>query len=176
MVHRIEPAAEPPVTLTSPYELLTGYLDFYRDAVLRKLQGMSDEELRSSRLPTGWAPLALLKHLACVELRWLQWGFSGQDVENPWGEFHERPGPWHVDSGESFADVKEFFQEQCARSRAIVAAARLEDRAATLGGRVLAEEDRPTLIWILFHLLQEYARHAGHLDIARELADGATGE
>ncbi|MGW2023388.1 DinB family protein [Streptomyces decoyicus] len=176
MVHKIEPAAEPPVTLTSPSDLLTGYLDFYRDAVLRKVEGMSDAELRNSRLPTGWSPLGLFKHLACVELRWLQWGFSGEHIEEPWAEFKERPGPWHVASGETFEDVKEFFQETCARSRAIVAAARLEDRAATLGGKVPADEDRPTLIWILFHLLQEYARHVGHLDIARELADGVVGE
>ncbi|MEI5131958.1 DUF664 domain-containing protein [Streptomyces libani] len=52
----------------------------------------------------------------------------------------------------------------------------MEDQAASLGGKVPADEDRPTLIWILFHLLQEYARHVGHLDIARELADGAVGE
>ncbi|MGW3008295.1 DinB family protein [Streptomyces sp. NPDC001219] len=176
MVQRIEPAAEPPVTLTSPYDLLTGYLDFYRNAVLRKLAGMSDEELRNSRLPSGWSPLGLLKHLAGVELRWLQWGFNGEAVEEPWAEFTAGSRVWHVDPGESFEDVKTFFQEQCARSRAIVAAAPLEDRAATLGGKVPADEDRPTLIWILFHLLQEYARHAGHLDVARELADGAVGE
>ncbi|KOG49199.1 DinB family protein [Streptomyces decoyicus] len=176
MVHKIEPAVEPPVTLTSPSDLLTGYLDFYREAVLRKVEGMSDAELRNSRLPTGWSPLGLFKHLACVELRWLQWGFNGEHIEEPWADFKKRPGPWHVDSGETFEDVKKFFQETCARSRAIVAAARLEDRAATLGGKVPADEDRPTLIWILFHLLQEYARHVGHLDIARELADGAVGE
>ncbi|MFI1496692.1 DinB family protein [Streptomyces platensis] len=176
MVHKIEPAAEPPVTLTSPYDLLTGYLDFYRNTVLRKLEGMSDAELRASRMPTGWSPLGLFKHLACVELRWLQWGFDGEHIEEPWADFTTGPGPWHVGPEESFEDVKKFFQEQCTRSRAIVAAARLEDRAATLGEEIPPEEERPTLIWILFHLLQEYARHAGHLDIARELADGAVGE
>ncbi|AZS75548.1 Mini-circle protein [Streptomyces lydicus] len=176
MVHKIEPAAEPPVTLTSPYDLLTGYLDFYRETVLRKLEGMSDAELRNSRIPTGWSPLGLFKHLACVELRWMQWGFKGEHIEEPWAEFKNGSGPWHLEPGETFADVKEFFQEQCARSRAIVAAARLEDQAASLGGKVPADADRPTLIWILFHLLQEYARHVGHLDIARELADGAVGE
>ncbi|WP_328548811.1 DinB family protein [Streptomyces platensis] len=176
MVHKIEPAAEPPVTLTSPYDLLTGYLDFYRNTVLRKLEGMSDAELRASRVPTGWSPLGLFKHLACVELRWLQWGFEGEHIEEPWADVKTRPGPWHVGPEESFEDIKKFFQEQCTRSRAIVAAAHLEDRAATLGGTIPPDEDRPTLIWILFHLLQEYARHAGHLDIARELADGAVGE
>jgi hypothetical protein len=176
MLHEIEPPAEPPVTLSSPIELLTGYLDFYRDAVLRKLAGMSDAELRQSRLPSGWVPLGLLKHLAYVELRWLQWGFAGELIEEPWGDVKIRRGQWHIEPGETFDDIRTFFQEQCARSRVIIAGARLEDQAATLGGRVPAEEDRPTLIWILFHLLQEYARHVGHLDIARELADGTIGE
>src|SRR5947208_15309908 len=56
MVHKIESPSEPPVTLSSPADLLSGYLDFYRDAVLRKLEGMSDAELRHSRLPSGWVP------------------------------------------------------------------------------------------------------------------------
>ncbi|MFF4277331.1 DinB family protein [Streptomyces kronopolitis] len=176
MVQRVDPPPEPPVTLSSPAELLTGYLDFYREAVLRKLAGLSEEELRHSRLPSGWMPLALLKHLAHVELRWLQWGFAGERVDEPWGDVKIRRGEWHLEPGETLEDVTAFFREQCARSREIVAGARMEEKAATLGGRVPAEEDRPTLIWILFHLLHEYARHLGHLDIARELADGTLGE
>lgn len=176
MVQRVDPPPEPPVTLSSPAELLAGYLDFYRDAVLRKLAGLSEEELRHSRLPSGWMPLALLKHLAYVELRWLQWGFAGERIDEPWGDVKIRRGEWHLEPGETLEEVSAFFRDQCARSREIVAGAGLEDKAATLGGRVPAEEDRPTLIWILFHLLQEYARHLGHLDIARELADGTLGE
>ncbi|AJC57100.1 DinB family protein [Streptomyces sp. 769] len=176
MTAEADPPAEPDVTLTSPAELLAGYLDFYRDAVLRKLAGLTDEELRGSRLPSGWAPLELLKHLAHVELRWLQWGFAGQQVEQPWGDMEARGGRWRVEAGETVEEVTAFFRVQCERSRAIVAGARLEDRMATLGGRVPPEEERPTLIWVLFHLLQEYARHVGQLDVVRELADGVTGE
>jgi hypothetical protein len=62
-----------------------------------------------------------------------------------------------------------------ARTRAIAAAAELSDLAAA-GGRFADGDRRPTLAWVLFHVLQESARHAGHLDIARELLDGATGE
>jgi hypothetical protein len=57
MVTEVEPP-EPSETLTDPRELLGGYLDYYRGAVLRKLDGMSEEELRGSRLPSGWTPLA----------------------------------------------------------------------------------------------------------------------
>lgn len=175
VVHATEPPSEPPVTLGDPVALLTGYLDFYRDAVLRKLDGLTDEGLRQSRLPSGWAPLELLKHLAHVERRWLRWGFAAEAVDDPWGDWTPDRARWTLAPGETAEEVVAFYLDQCARSRIIVAQARLDDQAA-VGGRFAPGEPRPTLAWILFHLLQEYARHAGHLDIARELADGAIGE
>jgi uncharacterized damage-inducible protein DinB len=174
MVTSVEPPPEPPATLTDPGELLAGYLDYYRDAVLRKLHGLPEEELRRSRLPSGWTPLALLKHLAGVERRWFRWGFAGEQVDEPWVE--DGPdGRWQVADGETSDDVRALFLAECARSREIVAAARL-DQVARTGGRFQPPEQPPTLIWILFHVLQEYARHAGHLDVVRELADGTVGE
>jgi len=171
MVTYVEPPPEP--KLSDPHELLTAYLDFYRETILRKLEGLPEAELRTSRVPTGWTPLELLKHLAGVERRWFRWGFAGEDVGEPWVE----QGPddrWHVDDGETFEDVRALFLDECERSRRIVAGARL-DQFAHGGGRFDPGEV-PPLSWILFHVLQEYARHAGHLDVARELADGAVGE
>lgn len=187
MIIPLEPPAEPPDTLTDPRELLGGYLDFYRDALLRKLDGMSEHRLRTSALPSGWTPLELLKHLAYVERRWLRWGFTAEQVDEPWGDAGP-DGRWHVGDDETTDDVRALFLDQCARSRRIVAAAELTDRAATGGrftsaepgpagsGQAAADESGPTLIWILFHLLQEYARHVGQLDVVRELTDGVVGE
>jgi uncharacterized damage-inducible protein DinB len=166
---------EPARTLHDPAELLAGYLDYYRDGVLRKLDGMSAGETSRSRLPSGWTPSGLLKHLAYMERRWLRWGFAAEQVDSPWGDQSEQRGSWHVGPDETVEDVKSFYLEQCARSREIAAGAQLSDRAA-VGGRFESEEDTPTLAWILFHVLQEYARHLGHLDIVRELADGDVGE
>jgi hypothetical protein len=169
-----DPADEPPVTLTDPRTLLAEYLDYYRNAVLRKLDGMSEQALRESRLPSGWTPLGLLRHLTFMERRWFQWGFLAEPVAEPWGG--GPPGSdWQVPETVSPDELIAAFRAQAQRSREIVAAA---DLAATskVGGRFSEFGDRPTLLWILFHVLQEYARHAGHLDIARELADGALGE
>jgi hypothetical protein len=163
---------EPPDSLSDPAELLAGYLDYYRSVVLRKLHGLSDAELRTSALPSGWTPLELLKHLAWVELRWLQWGFAGEPVSEPWGD-RGPDGRWLVGPQESAGAVREFFLAQAERSRAITGAAQLTDRAQP-GDRFAGEP--PVLGWILFHVLQEYARHAGQLDVVRELADGSTGE
>jgi Protein of unknown function (DUF664) len=155
--------------------LFVDYLDFYRSTIEEKLTGMSDAELRRSRLPSGWTPIELLKHLVFMEQRWLVWGFEAEPVEAPWGD----RGPadtWYVSDAESLSDLLAALHRGGARTREIVEGADLEALGA-VGGRFGSnEEPPPTLIWILFHALQEYARHAGHLDIARELSDGAVGE
>ncbi|WP_326595660.1 DinB family protein [Streptomyces sp. NBC_01803] len=166
---------EPPQTISDPRELLASYLDHYRAVVLEKLDGLGETDLRTSRLPSGWTPLELLWHLAHVERRWLVWGFLGAKVPDPWAD----RGPddrWAVPAGMTTAEVVARFRQECARSREIIAGAALTDPAPPHSERFAPGTPRPALSWILFHLLQEYARHAGHLDIVRELTDGATGE
>jgi len=165
---------EPSPNLADPKTLLAEYLDYYRNATLRKLDGMTDEQLRGSELPSGWTPLGLLNHLTHMERRWFRWGFVAEQIEQPWGG--GPPGSdWNVPADISYAELLEAFYAEAARSRAIVAAASL-DQLAAVGGRFSELADCPTLAWTLFHVLQEYARHVGHLDIVRELADGALGE
>jgi hypothetical protein len=163
----------PAPELADPKELLLGYLDYYRSVIARKLDGLTEPELRSSRLPSGWTPLELLKHLAYMEARWLRWGFAAEQLPEPWGDADES-GRWHV-GPETAAELLAALDAGGVRTRAIAAGAELGD-VAVAGGRFTDGERRPTLAWILFHVLQEYARHAGHLDITRELLDGATGE
>lgn len=165
---------EPAADLGDPKRLLLDYLDYYRSAVAGKIDGLDESELRSSRLPSSWTPLELVKHLVYMERRWLRWGFMGEPVDEPWGDrgTDER---WHVRPDETSDDLVARMHEGGDRTRAIVEASELSDVAAP-GGRFAADVARPTLGWILFHVLQEYARHAGHLDIARELADGTVGE
>jgi len=156
-----------------PRELLLGYLDWYRDAALRKLEGLSDSALRTPVAPLAWAPLGLVKHLGWVERRWLRWGFAAEQVP------HQPPGgrnaEFLVASDESAESVLTAFHDEVNRCRAIVVRADLADVAA-VGGRFPTADRTPTLGRILFHLLQEYARHLGHLDIVAELAGGPTGE
>jgi uncharacterized damage-inducible protein DinB len=164
---------KPDQQLTDPKELLLEYLDYYRSVIERKLAGMSEEELRTSRLPSGWTPLELVKHLVYMERRWLRWGFLAEQVSQPWGDAQD--GRWHVGPDETAADLIAAMHDGGRRTREIVANADLSDSAA-LGGRFSERDQPPSLAWILAHVFEEYARHAGHLDIARELADGATGE
>ena len=165
---------EPSDQLGDPQELLLAYLDAYRDALPRKLDGLGDEQLFGSELPSGWTPLQLLHHLGFVEQRWLHWGFAAEPVAEPWGDCDPATGRWTV-AGLTADEVRAGYLARCALSRQIVAGHDLDEVAAT-GGRFSAGRPPPTLGWILFHLLQEYARHVGQLDVARELLDGSVGE
>ncbi|MGW1340908.1 DinB family protein [Kribbella sp. NPDC002412] len=164
----------PPQEVGDTIELHLGFLDFYRGVIETKLTGMSEAELTSSRLPSGWSPLELLKHLVFMERRWLRWGFAAEQVDEPWGDSGGDPdGRWSIGPDDTLAGLIARLHEGGATTRRLVTGVDPATRAAT-GGRF--GEVRPTVNWILFHVLQEYARHAGHLDVVRELADGVTGE
>jgi uncharacterized damage-inducible protein DinB len=162
----------PTIPVACRAEVLLGYLDYFRSVLVDKLRGLSDDDLKQSRLPSGWTPLELLKHLTYVELRWLEWGFEGRDVVDPWGD--RRDGRWYVGPAETLTDLVEALDAQGVRSRAVVESHDLDEVGQP--GERWDGDDPATLERILFHLLQEYARHVGHLDIARELIDGSTGE
>ena len=166
---------EPPRDLGDTVELHLRYLDHYRGIIETKLTGLSDADLRSSPLPSGWTPLELLKHLVFMERRWLLWGFAGEEVDHPWGDSNGDPdGPWSVGEDETLEELLTRLHEGGELTRRVAGGVHPATFAAP-GGR-FGTDDRPTLNWILFHVLQEYARHAGHLDVVRELTDGATGE
>jgi uncharacterized damage-inducible protein DinB len=166
------PFPEPTAPAGSRTEVFLRYLGFFRDRVEAKLRSLPEAELRSSRLPSGWTPLQLLKHLTFVEMRWLEWGFEGREVADPWGD--RRDGRWYVTPEETLDDLVAELAEQAKRSTAIIEAHDLEDTGQP--GDRWDGEAPATLERVLFHLVQEYARHLGQLDIVTELAGGATGE
>ncbi|MDI1462640.1 DUF664 domain-containing protein [Catellatospora sp. KI3] len=159
-----------PPSPTQPMEsrnaVLAAYLDYFRATVLAKAAQLPPDELRRSRLASGWTPLELLKHLRWVELRWIEWGFEGRTFEDPWGDWRDER--WHVDPDESVAEVVAALRAQGEHTREVILAADL----AQVGppGPRWENAEPPTLERVLLHLLQEYARHAGHLDIVAELA------
>jgi uncharacterized damage-inducible protein DinB len=164
---------EPPRSLEDPREILLQQLSYYRASLLAKLDGLSEDQLIASILPSGWSPLGLLKHLVFVERRWMQWGFDAEQVPDPWGDHDPDSEGWLLTPEDTVADLTARLAAIAARTEAVASQAELTQRAR-LGGRF--SSDPPTLGWILAHLLQEYARHVGHLDVVRELIDGNVGE
>lgn len=157
-----------PGTSTDLRGLLLDHLDHERSSIIDRLTGMPPMALRQTRVPSGWTPAGLVNHLANVERRWMEWGFLGIALPDPW---RDRAGHGWVTPGLDVDAARDLLDAAGRRTREIAEAHAL-DEVARLGGRFRSPAEAPHLQWILLHLLTEYARHAGHLDIARELVDG----
>jgi hypothetical protein len=158
------------------------YLDWCREEIARGVLALPEEERRRTRLPSGWTPIELLSHVLHMEQRWFVWGFLAEQVDAPWGDWNVEE-PWAADDADATRaaarwlvgddvtaeDLVARLRAVGERTRSVLAEFPLDARGRS-GGRF--DEDPPTLEWICFHVLAEYARHAGHLDIAVELADG----
>jgi len=155
--------------------LFCSYLDYCRSTIELKLTGLSVDQLATPVLPSGWTPLGLLKHLVHMERRWFVWGVEGEPVDHPWNDSADGAGGggWSVEATESLDGLLLALHEGGARTSEIIRRGPLT-RAAATGGRFAS--DPPSVLWVCFHVLQEYARHAGHLDVVRELLDAQTGE
>jgi uncharacterized damage-inducible protein DinB len=166
------PFPSPTSPAGSRTDVFLGYLEFFRSRLTDKLRGLPAAELRSSRLPSGWTPLELLKHLRHVERRWLEWGFAGVSIRDPWADHKDER--WYVEPSETLESLLAALDAQAAISTAIITSHDLADigqPGARWDGKEPASLER-----VLFHLVQEYARHVGHLDIVAELATGQAGE
>ena len=151
-------------------EVLLRYLRFFRARVLAKIDSLDDQARTSSILPSGWTPNQLLNHLTHVERRWLEWGFEGADVGDPWGD--ERDRRWHAE--QPYAVLAEQARRQAAASDAVVGRHDLAERGVP--GERWEGAEPATLERVLLHLVQEYARHLGQLDVVVELGGGTIGE
>jgi uncharacterized damage-inducible protein DinB len=143
-------------------ETVLALLQYQRDSLAHKVSGVSDEAARRSPVASGTTLLWLVKHMAHAESLWILRRFAGQDIELP----DEAVSP-----GDAVASAVEAYRTTWGRIDAVVAATPNLDEScrAVDGGELLS------LRWVLLHLLEETARHAGHADILRELIDGHTG-
>lgn len=144
------------------------YLDFYRRQLADGVLALDEEERRTTRLPSGWTPLELLSHVLHMEQRWFVWRFLGEDVAEPAGDWADgRIGEtrWAVADGVSAEELAARLHAIGERTTQVLRDHDLAEPAATERG----VGDPVDLRWTCFHVLQEYARHAGHLDVVREL-------
>ncbi len=144
-------------------------LDRHRDAVLWKLEGLDDEALRRAMVPSGTNLLGLVKHLASVEYAWFCQTF-GRDTE-PLPFVDEDPeADLRVEPDETTADVLAFYGRARAAADQVIDELDVEATGTAWYGATV------TLRWVLIHMVEETARHAGHVDIVRELIDGMAGD
>jgi Protein of unknown function (DUF664) len=155
---------------------LLAFLAAQRGAVLAIVAGLDEEAWHRSVVPSGWTPAGLVEHLGGAEWHWFQGVVSGKVPELAPGDEDQAP----YDPTAAFvsdlpsAEVIAFYRDQCASSDAVLAVTSLSAQPRGRHG-IPGEDEPPDVRWVVLHMIEETARHAGHLDIARELIDGQTG-
>ena len=153
-------------------EMLTGFLDWYRAIVEHKLEALSLPDASRQLTPSGLSLLGVVKHLGWVEYYWFRYVFMGEDIEPPPRVDDDNAIQFLIEPADTVESVLSFYRDQAEHARRIAAAApSLEE----LGARKARLMGIVSLRWILTHMIEETARHAGHLDLMREEIDGQTG-
>jgi uncharacterized damage-inducible protein DinB len=161
---------EPPL-VAAERGMLDAWLDYHRDTLALKCDGLSGGQLRERAVPpSSMSLLGLVRHMAEVERQWFTMVLGGEQVsfhyctdDNPDAEFDDVDG---ADAAEAF----ETWRSECADARRRVAAAPSLDATVTGRGQEFS------LRWIMVHMIEEYARHNGHADLLRERIDGTVGD
>jgi hypothetical protein len=167
-----------PALIADERTTLCEFLDYHRATLVWKISGISGAQLSARVVPSSGLTLAgILKHLAHVEDVWLQDRFLGRALPEPWASapFDDDPD-WDLSSAvyDTPEQLLALYADACERTRAAVAGAESLD---ALSVKIAAAEGTPfSLRWILVHLIEETARHNGHVDLLREAIDGLTGE
>jgi uncharacterized damage-inducible protein DinB len=147
------------------------FLGFLRATAVNKVAGLSRELAAATPMPAspGMSMLGVLKHLTAAERWWISIEGGGRDLPSLWAG---SPDPsWQVSDEDDPASVVAAYRAEWSRSAEALAGMAPSDRSRRAAG-----DQAFTVRWILTHLIQETARHVGHLDFLRELADGETGE
>jgi uncharacterized damage-inducible protein DinB len=144
-------------------------LDRHRDVVLWKVDGLPDEQLRRPLTPSGTNLLGLVKHLGSVEYGWFCETFGREseaityDDDDPDADMLAKPD-------ETTASILAYYGRARAAADRAIDELDLDDVGRAWFGESVS------MRWVLIHMLEETARHAGHMDILRELIDGSTGD
>lgn len=172
------PAHRPASPTPDERDRLVYFLDQQRGAVLAILDGLDEEQLRTPVLPSGWTPIGMILHLANAEAAWFQRVVAGSQSGVEWDDGVVDP-PYDPEAAlvteHSTAAVIAHYRRQCEHSNAILRSCELDQTLAADHGMDWPDEPITDVRWVALHLIEETARHAGHLDAARELIDGSVG-
>lgn len=140
------------------------WLQHLRDSAVFKLEGLDEEQLRWRPAPTANSLGVIVVHLGYAERLWIRAVFAGEPMDMAWRtRMFELPAGWGYD------EIVGFYRDETTRVDAVL------DRASSFDLSSAGDLRPTTLRWAVLHLIEETARHVGHLDITRELLDGTTG-
>ncbi|MEU4472903.1 DinB family protein [Micromonospora sp. NPDC023888] len=170
MEQTIDPTLGPVLARTGDERaVLDSFLDFHRAVLLRKLRGLSDADAGRRLVPSATTLAGLVKHLTLVERNWFPTLLAPEPGDVYLTSEEDAVASFTLGDQDTVAGLTEAYERACARSRAIAARFDLDH---VVPHPQLGEV---SLRWILVHLIEETARHAGHADILRELTDGESG-
>jgi uncharacterized damage-inducible protein DinB len=156
--------------------MLVEYLDYQRETVLSKTSGLSQAQLGQTHPPSNLTLGGLLYHLSLVEEDWMEVRFAGLPEREPWASVDWDDDPnWEFRTSASLdpGELQARYRDACERSRQVVSGSTGLDQASATA---LQDGSHFSLRWVLLHLIEETARHAGHADLLREAIDGLVGE
>jgi uncharacterized damage-inducible protein DinB len=149
-------------------ETLHSSLQQHRELMLWKLDGLDDDALRRSPVPSGTTLLGLVKHLGAVEFGWFCITFGRETEPLPFDDDDEN-ADLRVEPGETTADIVAFYRRAWVAADQVISELDLDDTGTSWDGGAVS------MRWVLVHMIEETARHTGHADVVRELLDGTTG-
>jgi uncharacterized damage-inducible protein DinB len=157
------PDRRTPFRLTDERDTLVDFLVYLREGVALKVADLGFDAATRQAVPSGTSLLGLVKHLTWVEEFWFTTALQGLD--------DPLPSPV-LEAGDDVVSVVDDYRTACARSNAVI---RAQDDLDVRCARKGVAPEPMSLRWVLVHLVEETARHAGHADIIREQLDGETG-
>ena len=153
---------------------LLEFLGYQRDALIERLQGLTEEQSRLTPTASSLSLLGMVKHSAIWERRWFQVVVAGRSFPGEWPTVPDDPSDeadptFRLDDEDSIESVVADYREQIAASNGILADGDLDAPCA------MSDKVTENLRWVAVHMIEETARHAGHADIIRETIDGTRG-
>ena len=141
-----------------------GWLHHLRESAIYKVEGLDHQQLRWRPTPAANSLGEIIVHLAYTERLWLRAICAGEPMDMAWrAHMFELPDGWGVE------EAVAFYRQESALADAVL------DQAASLDLPSQGDLRPTTYRWAVFHLIEEAARHVGHMDITRELLDGSVG-
>lgn len=156
--------------------LLHGFLDYHRTVLIRKAEGITDEQARTRIEPSDLTLLGLIRHMAEVERSWFRRRFRALDAPPLYYGDHDRDGDFHPNDADTLDEAMATLRAEIEFAHTTTAGVALDTLATANPPTQRIPGWQPNLRWILIHLIEEYARHCGHADLLRQRIDGAVGD
>ncbi|WP_067435863.1 DinB family protein [Nocardioides jensenii] len=159
---------------------LRGFLDYHRATLLRKTDGLTQEQLNQPLAPSDMTLGGMVKHVAFNEHWWFSCVLHGAEYAEPWASVDwdaDSDWEWHTARDDTPEQLRALLDGHIAESDELIDRALADGGLDTLSARASSRRGvQFSLRWIITHMIEEYARHNGHADLIRQSIDGATGE